>query len=223
MPHIYASIYVHTIFLEIKAMKMGDFIREHRLLHGLTQEELGQMLSPKVNRQAVNNWERGRVDNIKRVHIGQLAQIFDVSPIDLMCLDVQILSEPVKIPLLGHVAAGVPIYADGNVIANVSVSGEMTRGKSLFALKVKGDSMSPLILDGDTVIVSEQPDAEDGQIVVATVNSDDGCVKRLKKYGNTVGLVSVNPAYDPMLFSQEDVENLPVCVVGRVIEIRHRV
>ena len=204
-------------------MKMGDFIREHRILNDLTQEELGQMLSPKVNRQAVNNWERGRVDNIKRVHIGQLAQIFDVSPIDLMCLDVQILSEPVKIPLLGHVAAGVPIYSEGNVIGSVSVSGEMARGKTLFALTVKGDSMSPLILDGDTVIVCEQPDAEDGQIVVATVNGNEGCVKRLKKYGNTIGLVSVNPAYDPMLFSVDDVENIPVCVVGRVIEVRHRV
>lgn len=204
-------------------MNMGEKIREQRIKLGLTQDELGEKLVPKVAKSAVTKWETGKVENVKRSHIQQMAKLFGISPIELMCLDAATLYEPVSIPLLGCVAAGAPIYAEGNVIGSVSVSGDMARGKSLFALKVKGDSMSPLILDGDTVIVSEQPDAEDGQIVVATVNSDDGCVKRLKKYGNTVGLVSVNPAYDPMLFSQEDVENLPVCVVGRVIEIRHRV
>ena len=67
-------------------MEMGGYIKQLRTDMGLTQEELGNMLVPKVNRQAVNNWEHGRVENIRRSHIAQMAQIFDVSPVDLMCL-----------------------------------------------------------------------------------------------------------------------------------------
>lgn len=68
-------------------MKMGGLIRKLRKEKGLTQEEVGQRLSPKVNRAAVNKWETGQVENIKRSYIEQLAVLFEVSPTDLMCFD----------------------------------------------------------------------------------------------------------------------------------------
>ena len=81
-------------------MTMGDIIRIKRSELDLTQEELGAKLVPKVNRAAVNKWETGQVENIKRSHIGQLSKIFGISASELMCFDdkfdVVKISEEVK-------------------------------------------------------------------------------------------------------------------------------
>ena len=68
-------------------MTMGEKIRKLRKEKGMTQEELGLKLSPKVNRAAVNKWETGQVENIKRSYIEQMAVIFDINPTDLMCFE----------------------------------------------------------------------------------------------------------------------------------------
>ena len=81
-------------------MTMGDIIRIKRNELGLSQEELGEKLDPKVNRAAVNKWETGLVENIKRSHIGQLSKIFEITPTELMCFDYKFdvvkISEEVK-------------------------------------------------------------------------------------------------------------------------------
>ena len=77
-------------------MKMGTYIKELRESMNLSQEELGKMLSPTVNRDAVSKWERGRVENIKRSHIEQLSKIFNVRPSELMCFENTELSEDEK-------------------------------------------------------------------------------------------------------------------------------
>lgn len=74
-------------------MKMGEYIRRLRTDMGFTQEELGKKLDPPVNRAAINKWEKGTVENIKRSHIVQLAKIFNVRPYDLMCFDSTITDE----------------------------------------------------------------------------------------------------------------------------------
>lgn len=68
-------------------MKMGEYIKQLRKNHGLTQEELGRKLIPPVNRAAINKWESGQVENIKRSYIQQMARLFDVKPCELMCFD----------------------------------------------------------------------------------------------------------------------------------------
>ncbi|MBT9794510.1 helix-turn-helix domain-containing protein [Clostridium sp. MCC334] len=68
-------------------MTMGELIKYHRKELDLSQEELGQMLKPPVNRAAINKWENGTVENIKRTHIQQMAKIFDMSPCELMAFD----------------------------------------------------------------------------------------------------------------------------------------
>lgn len=70
-------------------MTMGELIKYHRKELDLSQEELGQMLKPPVNRAAINKWENGTVENIKRTHIQQMAKIFDMSPCELMAFDFQ--------------------------------------------------------------------------------------------------------------------------------------
>jgi repressor LexA len=207
-------------------MKMGEYIRKLRTEHGFTQEELGQKLNPKVNRAAVNKWEGGKVANIKRSHIEQMAKIFDVDPVKLMCFETEtpprlMIDDSVIVPVLGKVAAGIPLFAEENIVGQIRCSEEMAAGCELFALKVEGDSMLPRIHDGDILIVRQQDDADSGDIVIALVNGDDGCVKKLVKYDSGgCALISLNPVYEPMVFDKAAVYEVPVRIIGKVIEVR---
>lgn len=74
--------------------------------------------------------------------------------------------------------------------------------------------------NGDIVIVRRQDDAESGEIVIATVNGSDATCKRLRKYRDGIELISNNPSYEPMFFSNEEIENKPVRIIGKVVELR---
>ena len=122
----------------------------------------------------------------------------------------------VRIPVLGNVAAGVPIEAIEDILDWEEIPESMAAHGEFFGLKIKGDSMEPRIKNDDVVIVRQQPDAESGEVVIATVNGDSATCKRLKKYGDGIGLISNNPAYPPMFFSSEEVMDLPVTILGKV-------
>ena len=98
----------------------------------------------------------------------------------------------------------------------------MAMNGEYFGLRIKGDSMMPTIRDGDTVIVRKQDDAETDQIVIAMVNGNDATCKRLMKYDGGISLISFNPAYPPMMFSNDQIEKLPVKIIGRVVENRQK-
>ena len=80
--------------------------------------------------------------------------------------------------------------------------------------------MEPRMKDGDVVIVRQQEDAESGEVVIATINGDDATCKRLRKYAEGIMLLSTNPAYEPMTFTNHDIEELPVKILGKVVELR---
>lgn len=127
-----------------------------------------------------------------------------------------------QIPVLGEVAAGVPIFASENYIDYEVISNEMAKSGSCFGLKIKGDSMSPRIMEGDTVIVRQQDDAESGDIVIVLVNGDSATCKRLMKYQEGISLISFNPAYEPMTFTNKEILDKPVKIIGKVIENRQK-
>jgi repressor LexA len=107
----------------------------------------------------------------------------------------------VPVPLVGRVAAGAPILAEEHVEQYVPVPRQLTRAGDSFLLKVRGDSMEGAgILDGDWVVVRQQPDATNGQIVVALVGDDEEATcKRIERRGGRIELHSENPAYDPLV------------------------
>lgn len=127
------------------------------------------------------------------------------------------------INVLGRVAAGIPLEAIEEIVDTEEISEEMAATGSFFGLRIQGDSMEPRICDGDIVIVRQQDDAESGDVVIATVNGTDATCKRLRKYRDGIELISNNPAYSPMFYSLEQVENLPVKIIGKVVEFRAKV
>ena len=124
------------------------------------------------------------------------------------------------IPVLGNVVAGIPIEAVEEILDWEEISVKLARTGEFFGLKIQGDSMSPRILEGDVVIVKQQPDADSGDIVIAKVNGDDACCKRLIKNKDGITLQSLNPNYEPMYFSRDDILERPVTIIGKVVELR---
>ncbi len=127
-----------------------------------------------------------------------------------------------KIPVLGYVAAGTPIFAEENYIETEEISNELAATGDFFALKIKGDSMAPRISEGDTVIVRKQDDAESGDIVIVLINGCEATCKRLMKYKDSISLISFNPAYEPRTYTENEVKELPVKIIGKVVENRQK-
>lgn len=133
--------------------------------------------------------------------------------------------EGVKIPVLSTVGAGTPLEAintfdqdDPDSWEEISQL-EASRG-TFFALRIRGNSMTPRIRHGDIVIVQMAEEYEDGDIVVALVNGDEGVCKQLEYRDDGIALKSFNPDYPPMIFTREQCEKLPVRLMGKCVELR---
>lgn len=129
-------------------------------------------------------------------------------------------SSGVIIPVLGYVKAGIPMTAIENIIDYEEISQEQARTGEFFGLQIKGDSMEPKISEGDVVIVRKQETVENGEIAVVLINGDDATVKKFYKTDAGIKLVSTNPTYDPFFFTPDEVNSLPVKVIGKVVELR---
>ena len=126
----------------------------------------------------------------------------------------------VSINVYGRVAAGVPIEMIEDIIDTEEITEDLARTGNFFALQIHGDSMEPRMKEGDVVIVRQQNDADSGDIVIATINGTDATCKRLRKYRDGIELISNNPSYEPMFFSNEEIVSKPVRILGRVVELR---
>lgn len=158
----------------------------------------------------------------KQDKIDMMAQALNVNPAWLMGYENEDGKKGVRIPVLGQVAAGIPIDAIQEVIDWEEIPEKMSMRGDYYGLKIRGNSMEPLIDDGDTVIFRQQPDAESGDIVIALVNGGEGTCKKLKKYDDGIALISINSSYEPMIFTAKQVESLPVRIIGRVVELRRK-
>ena len=119
----------------------------------------------------------------------------------------------IELPVMGRIAAGVPIAAISEVSHNVSVPASMVGKGEHYALEVKGDSMIDAgINDGDVVIIRESRTAENGDIVVALVEDAEATLKRYRRNGNAIALEAANPAYETRLFRDDQVK-----VQGRLV------
>lgn len=203
-------------------MNMGERIKQLRLEKGLTQEELGKYIG--VKKAAIMKYEKGNVKNMKRSAIETLSKLFNVSPSYLMCLDEPKLDElgnpVVPVPILGIVKAGYNYLAQENWIGTVDIDKKLFDSGELFALKVHGDSMSPVLIENDIVIVRKQNDFENGDIVVAIINSDEATIKKGKKSDKSILLQPLNTEYEPLIFTHDEMKTIPVEIVGVVKQLK---
>lgn len=210
----------------------SEKLKDLRKKQGFTQKEVAEKLG--IIRQTYAAYE----NNISEPDINTintLATIFGVSkdyllgnngenPVPISQSNYEVLKNiksqaVIKIPLLGYIRAGAPTEAIEikeyiDVISPVYLHGDY------FALTVKGDSMAPRFIEGDIVIVKKQPDVESGEIAVVIVNGFDATLKKVTKHENGISLIPFNHVYEPMFYSKKDIEELPVEILGKVVELR---
>lgn len=203
-------------------------IKEKRLELKMSQDALAELTGYK-DRSSIAKIEKGEVD-ISESKIREFAKALKVSPRELMGWDetseatnskfAASHAKGVVINVLGRVAAGIPIEAITNIIDTEEISQELAKTGEFFGLQIHGDSMEPRIYEGDVVIIRQQDDAESGDIVIAMVNGNDATCKRLMKYTGGISLISLNSKYDPMMFTNQEIEEKPVRIIGKVVELR---
>lgn len=196
---------------------MANNIRFYLSQNGISQTEICQTLGFSMS--TFSDWVHARTyPRIDKIEL--MANYFGIEKSDLVEERTKSQRAGVAINVLGRVAAGIPINAITEIIDTEEISEDLAKTGDFFALKIKGDSMEPRIVDGDVVIVKQQEDAENGDTVIALVNGDDAVCKRLRKYRDGLELISNNPAYAPMFFDKETIETKPVKIIGKVVELR---
>lgn len=195
-------------------------IQELRKKHGFSQQRLA--LSLNVHQTAISQWETGRTTPDIEVAT-TMSQMFGVSLEYLLGISDESSSsqfDPTWINVLGRVAAGIPIEAIEEVIDREQITESMARSGSYIGLQIHGASMEPRMREGDVVIVRLQDDCDSGDTVIAMVNGDEATCKILQKTPEGISLLSTNPAYSPMFFSNREIEEKPVRILGKVVELR---
>lgn len=179
---------------------------------GIRQTDLVEKTG--IDKGALSSYMNGRyMPNAEK--FAKIANALGVSADYLLGKEEAQTEKPPKIhevSVLGKVAAGVPISAQEDII------GSIWTDKECFALKVKGDSMSPRIMDGDIVLVKKQESAEDGDLVIAEIEGEATC-KVLKRSHGSVMLVPFNAAFAPFVYTGQEAEDLRI--LGKVVESRH--
>lgn len=210
---------------EVIILDIGTIIKNRRLELNLTLEDVGNAVG--VGKSTVKKWEDGFISNMKRDKISALAQILNLNPVTLITGEQletlpanMTLYNPImhKIPILGDIAAGLPIFSEENYEGYTYT--ELNHGGKYFALRIKGDSMTAAnIPDGSLVTVRIQPEVENGEIAAVRINNDSFTVKRFKQDKNIITLMpqSYNPEHQVQVY---DLKKDKVDIIGKIMECK---
>lgn len=190
--------------------------------NGLTQQQFAQKFN--ISNGTIAMWETGkREPDFSTVQ--RIADFFDVSVDHVLGRPSANSTNPIRVPVLGTIPAGVPLEAIEDILDWEELPPEMGRGgKEYFGLQVKGDSMYPDFLDGDVVILEKLPCCESGDVCAVFVNGYEATLKKVKlDEDGSVTLKPRNPEYPPRTYTPQEVAELPVSIAGVVVELRRKI
>ncbi len=203
-------------------------IKKYRQMRGMKQTDLCKLLD--VSQSSLSGWENGKFEP-DIATLKKLADIFGTTIDSILGTK----SEPrllasdrkgIKIPVVGSSAAGFPIdaimeYIDENDPDTwEEISESMAATGEYVAVRIKGDSMEPRIMDGDIIIVRLQDSIDTGDTAIVFIEENEATCKKIKKRPDGILLISGNPKYEPMFFSNEEIASLPLRIYGKVVEVR---
>lgn len=230
-------------------MTIGERIKNRRIELGLSVDDVAAKINK--NRATVYRYESDEIENLPTTVLEPLAQILQTTPAYLMgyidaprnnfLVDesgceyntksfkeiknnaVFIPQHVCSIPVLGSIPAGAAIEAVQDIIEWIDIPEEWTHGDRLyFGLQVKGDSMFPEYLEGDTVILRKQPCCDSGDDCAVMVNDSEATLKRIRIYEDGLELEAINPMHGKKKYSNREVKDLPVSILGVVVELRRK-
>ncbi len=203
-------------------MTLGNRIKARRKHLGLSVDDVAAALGK--NRATIYRYESQEIENLPASALGSLARVLRTTPADLMGWQFDPPSKKsVRLPVLGSMVAGVPVKDSGDIIDYEEIDGELASTGAFFALLIHDASMEPVLFKNDIVIVRYQPIVETGDIVVVCISDDNATVKKIRKEDGGVMLIGYNVAvYEPRFYTNDEIESLPVQILGKVIELRRK-
>ena len=226
-------------------MFLGDLIKQYRTINKLSLRDfasrcglshtyisaLEKNIDPRTGKPIAPT-----LDTVKYVAKGMNTSIEEILKVldeqqefvvnqDLPSIhkDNSITSNSAVVFFFFFIPAGIPMECIENILDTEEISADMLKGgKQYFGLRVKGNSMEPEYLDGDTLILEKVDDCESGDDCVVMVNGNDGTFKRVFKNENGIILQPLNPSYSPIIYTNEQIETLPVRIIGVVVEFRRK-
>lgn len=201
-------------------------LKELRTQRHMLQKDVAQRLG--IDRTTYAKYESGASEPNHETLL-KLSELFDVSADYLlgreMSRSVSPASHALRVPVLGVIQAGVPMDAIEDILDWEEVPASWgSGGRQYFGLRVKGDSMYPKYLEGDTVILRKDSSCDSGDDCAVLVNGDAATLKQvILREDGAVELRPVNPTYPPRTYSPAEIESLPVQVIGVVVELRRKI
>lgn len=197
-------------------------LKELRERKNITQQELAEALG--VQQQQIARYENNQ-RKFKQDLLCKLADYFNVSINDFFPNtnydNAETIKETIKIAIYGSIKAGIPLENQNDIVEYMNIPKDWIRGnKSLFGLKVSGDSMNPKYQDGEVVIFEQTNDLEDykNKDCAIMINHTESTFKKVLINDTGIILVPYNTNYDMMPFTNEEIENLPIWILGRAIK-----
>lgn len=217
----------------LSSKELGMYLKNARNAKGLSLREVNKLTD--ISYSHLNMIENGK-RNVTPALLKNLAKLYNLDYIDLYekagYIDLiedekkDVLKkigaiplsdiETVKIPILGKVKAGYDYLAQENIIDYIAFKIDGSDKENYYALYVTGDSMEPLFDDGDIVIVHKQDDFNNGENCVVLINGNEATIKKVYKGTTGIKLQAVNPYYPPKIFTEEEIKDLPVKIIGVV-------
>ena len=168
-----------------------------------------------------------KIDNIANQNIARILDDLDLdkisidSTIDKNYEKTEIPKDTTVVLVYGTIPAGVPLECIEDIIGTETIPADWLKGgKEFFALKIKGNSMFPEYKEGDIIILEKVPDCESGDDCVVMINGNDGTFKRVFKNENGIILQPLNNSYQPLIYTNQQIEELPVKILGKVVQLR---
>lgn len=196
----------------------AERLKNLRKNSGLLQQDMANKIG--ITKSAYGYYEQGKTTP-DIITARKIAEILNVSVSYLLGEQKHEKRSGTFVPVLGTVQAGIPIEAVEDIIDYEELHPSMLEhGEEYFALQVKGDSMEPRMRNGDVVIVRKQSDVNHDDTAIVLVNGNEATIKRVLKSEAGIMLAPNNPAYEPKFYSNKDIKELPVVILGKVIELR---
>ena len=198
---------------------MKNILYDLRKDNKMTQDEIAKILN--IDRSNYAKLESKNTSTISSDTLHKLATFYNVS-VDYLLKNNKDYVEKTgfKIPVLGSIPAGIPVEAIEDIVDYEEISSSLAKTGEFFGLKVKGTSMQPRIMNNDVVIVRKQPTAESGDVCVVMVNGYEATLKEIKITENGITLIPYNTEFSQMVYTNEDIEKMPIRIVGKVVELR---
>lgn len=193
-------------------------LKEIRKQNNMTQKQVADLLG--IEQQSYARCESVDIKTLSLTRLNELALIFNTNIEYLLETNTDKNSKGIKIPVLGTIPAGIPIEMVEDIIDYEEIDTELAKTGNFFGLKVKGNSMEPRILNNDVVIVRKQENAESGDVCVVMVNGFDATLKQIKKDINGITLIPFNKEYKEIHYTNEQIRDLPIKIIGKVVELR---